>query len=195
MPNLIKFQGHLVHPFVVDESVPLAEIANTNDEDSSIDIVIMPEAMLFQTCGGCRVLPILKSYDFKMIPSKDLAFEIAGDGHVGIILDLYNAKAEMQETQNQLDRGYFHIKDLDDTGIDVEVMTEKLEGNYGIDGVLLKPTISIAANIDNNSGGALPASSFNAFGYLIIDWVEVSNAEFEEYLKELFFMTAIGLEG
>jgi len=201
MVQLNKFQGNLLHNIVIAIDVlQAATLATVTTVEDDFDIEIFPSSCL-QLCIGA--LPILKGirahFQINEGALADLAL-IAAEGYL-LRASLWNLDASFIPAD--IFDGDPHFEcfgfceyrsiEMDGTAtLDMEVNEKELQKNYGIDGILLRPGISARIRVQNATGSGINKDLFSLVVELDIDWVPISESEWDEYLRELWLVQSFG---
>jgi hypothetical protein len=201
MVQLNKFKGNLLHNIIVTTDVLLADtLATVTTVESDFDIEIFPSSCL-QLCIGA--LPVLKGIRAHFQVNDGALADLAVIAAEGFLLraSIWNLDASFIPAELFDGDPHFEcfgmceltIQELDGTAtLDIERNEKILQKNYGIDGVLLRPGLSARIRVQNATGSGINKDLFALVLELDIDWVPISETEWDEYLRELWLVQSFG---
>ena len=178
------FIGELLHTEMFDTTFPAASVVTTATETLDVEFEVFPESFMAM---GMSKLPILKGYILMMDLSTGLSLVGAVGEFLEVYLEVYNCESSEIDNSKLLDRIHGFAAE---TAQGKTFNQERGNGNYGDDGILLRPTITVRCYLKNDTGTSIAADELEGFFNAIIDWTDVSESEFDEYLKELWFEEA-----
>lgn len=200
MVEVKRFDGSLLHPMQVRFDVPNATVANNNDEQNSNEIEIMPSICISQCFYK---LPVLKQARMYLDIIRQEAVDCGDAGFIEVFCNLYNHGEngvpddimEVEEVNFDIIGGVsLSVGDVWTGGSPLTYLpfhNESFIKKYTPDGILLKPTLTVTSFLNNGSGSDVELDSINVVVELDIDWIDVTKAEFDDYVKELWYMQAI----
>ena len=200
MVQLNKFDGNLLHNIIVtSDTYDQATLATASSATTDVDFEIFPASCL-QLCIGS--LPILKGIrahfqltgalaDLELIAAEGLYMRAS-------VWNLDNSFIPEDEFDNDphfecLGICDLKIQELDGTAtLDIEETEKVLYKIFGRDGVLLRPGMSARIYLENGTASGINKDLFKLVLELDIDWVPISETEWDEYLKELWLVQSFG---
>lgn len=192
-----KFTGHLLHTLGLYQDVIDAITGNVTTETQQYEFEVLNAAVLL----SCKnMLPVLKSVKMWIEVLRDEGISVGANGGLIVTASLWNR--DQDAIPEERDPGIFSYELFGEATIEVwdgdsaatlSIQTKKvdLQRNYGVDGVMLRPRISMEFTIRNVSGASIAADSYRVHIEPVIDFVPVTEAEFNNYLQELFLFNAI----
>lgn len=192
-----RFTGNLLHGMFQSQLVPDILVATGVDYDMVYPIEIFPSAFL-SICKG--KLPVLKAVSLQINIELGQTISIANNGFITVDAILFNLD-ENQVPTTPLDgdtyfevvcHGDFSLWDSDnDTTIERINVWDSMIRNFGENGVILRPEMAVYVMLKNSAGDNISANSIRVTVELDVDWVDVTDAEFTEYTKELWLLGAV----
>lgn len=180
------FEGHLLHFYNQRLLFPTANLASGSAVAENEEVEIFPAA--FMKLGQVK-MPILKHVDMKIVfEHHTLPPKINDDGYYNCYAYLYNADEDDIDDSNLIGVAVLTIADHN-SGVTWSISNTNLplQKSFGKDGILLRPKITIRHAVGNTSGIQIALDSFRLELVMDIDWVDVSEKEFQDYLQELWF--------
>jgi len=191
------FKGNLLHGLKVAVNIPKVDSLTATRVIQTDEIAIYPQGF-FAMCKN--KLPVLKNINMKIAVVDGETVQVSDDGGISIISNLFNLDEEQLPADDLDGDVYFEhicgatfsLMDGQD-GASVTPVLKSESGNkkFSPDGMLLRPDIGLLTVIENVNAGTLDADSLQAIIELDIDWVDVSEKEFNEYLQELWLLGAV----
>lgn len=199
MPELNKFKGNLLHPLGF-------HISNENScaSGSVIDDKIELEIFSANCLAACmNALPILKNIHMFFNPKTSDILRPGDDGYLTAEARLWNLSddgvpdiADYRDGESHFEligAAYLNVVEtVPTTDYDTEIIYKDVSKNYGMDGIVLRPNMTLQLYVSNNTGNAISAGEVSVDVELTVDWVPISESEFDEYLKELWLFQALG---
>jgi len=200
MPDIKAFDGSLLHSGQIMFTLPQADILNAGNESDTFEIELISQQCLSQCLYR---LPVLKELRGHIWFTKPDEWDMDDAGRIVFIGTLYNLNSEsvpadIIESKNlnfeNLGSMTYYAGDQwigasPDTVINYAHYN--IFKNYGKDGILLRPTISFGYWIHNVSSATMVLASARVILEFDIDWIQVTKAEFDDYLKELWFLQSL----
>lgn len=190
-----KFQGHLLHTLCLEQDLISSIVATGNTETEQYEFEVLNAAVLL----SCKnMLPVLKEIKAWIEPKSDLA--VGNDGELAYLATIWNR--DQDAIPEAIDEGTFYYECLGSVHWGIfdndaaatlanNISKNDIYRNFGADGVMLRPRISVYAELRNISGSSASADSATIHIELSVDFVPVSEAEFNNYLQELWLYNAI----
>lgn len=200
MVQLNKFDGNLLHNIIVSaDTYDEATLAATTSATTQVEFEIFPASCLQLCIGSLPILKGIRAYFHLSGGLADIAL-IAGEGFMmnATIWNLDDSFIPADIYDNDphfecLGGCEFIINEGDGTAtLDIEVIQKVLQKSYGNDGVLLRPSLSAEVYLENNTASGINKDLFKIVLELDIDWVPISEAEWDEYLRELWLVQSFG---
>lgn len=198
MPQLHKFDGNLLHNIRNVQTFPENSVADGADGESTIEFTVFPSSCL-QLCVGS--LPVLKSVKCYIQYPSILDIQVPAGGYLIMQGTLWNLDGNFipedpddGESDFECLGGFeLNIVDLDGSAsLNIPYLDRILDKKYGNNGVILRPTISALINLQNNTDSGINPDSFRVVLEMDIDWVPISDSEWDDYLRELWLIQSLG---
>lgn len=200
MVQLNKFDGNLLHNIIVtSDTYDEATLAATSDATTDVEFEIFPASCL-QLCIGS--LPILKAIRAHFQHQGSLSdLEVIGGEGIMMYASIWNLDSSFIPADHFDGDPHFEclgmceltIQEGDGTAtLDIERTEKILQKNFGNDGVLLRPGMSARIYLENATASGINKDLFQLVLELDIDWVPISESEWDEYLRELWLVQSFG---
>jgi len=202
MVNIKNFNGDLLVPLTFRIQLPQDEtVATTAKQTEEIDIELFPAELLaiFK-----NKLPVLKNINmYHEYPSvSDMMIAVA-DGYLEVMSYLFNAKSENVPQETDLTDGipqynclggcqsYAWTSSNHSSDVETGFSRHDMDKDFGQDGILMNPTLCAKTRIDNTTGSTIALNSFVLVIEMALVFQGVTQAEFDEYLREQYFIQAV----